>query len=67
MKLLIAETAGFCYGVRRAIEIAEREAAQGPCYALGSLIHNSREMERLGKLGLRTLRKPEDADLTLAV
>lgn len=61
MEIRIAETAGFCYGVRRAIEIAEREAEQGTCYALGSLIHNSREMERLEKLGLRTIRLPEEA------
>ena len=61
MEIRIAETAGFCYGVRRAIEIAEREASAGACYALGSLIHNSREMERLEKLGLRTLRTPEEA------
>ena len=61
MELRIAETAGFCYGVRRAIEIAEREAEQGGCYALGSLIHNSREMERLEKLGMRTIRSSAEA------
>ncbi len=61
MKLLLAETAGFCYGVRRAIEIAEREAESGVCYALGSLIHNRMELDRLDRLGVRTIKSPEEA------
>ena len=61
MRLILAESAGFCYGVRRAIAIAEREAAQGPCFTLGPLIHNAREVGRLEKLGIRTVSAPEEA------
>ncbi|NLV49613.1 MAG: bifunctional 4-hydroxy-3-methylbut-2-enyl diphosphate reductase/30S ribosomal protein S1 [Clostridiales bacterium] len=39
-KLIAAKSAGFCYGVSRAIKIAEETAKRGPCYTLGSLIHN---------------------------
>ena len=59
MLLKIAETAGFCYGVRRAISIAEREAPGG-CFVLGELIHNRLEMERLKKLGLRSAGSVEE-------
>ena len=60
MRLILAESAGFCYGVRRAIELAEREAAQGPCYTLGPLIHNAREVARLEALGVHRADAPED-------
>ena len=53
MYLRIARTAGFCYGVRRAISIAEQEAPGG-CWVLGELIHNRMEMDRLRSLGLRS-------------
>jgi 4-hydroxy-3-methylbut-2-enyl diphosphate reductase len=53
MKIIIAENAGFCYGVKRAIEIAEREAMSNDCYTLGELIHNSCETSRLEGLGIK--------------
>ena len=40
-EIVLAKSAGFCYGVRRAVELAEEKAAQGiPCVMLGSIIHN---------------------------
>ena len=66
MRLKQAETAGFCYGVRRAIDMAEREAPGG-CWALGALIHNRREMERLAGLGLRTAETAEEIPAGAAV
>ncbi|MBR4692516.1 MAG: bifunctional 4-hydroxy-3-methylbut-2-enyl diphosphate reductase/30S ribosomal protein S1 [Oscillospiraceae bacterium] len=59
MLVRLAKTAGFCYGVRRAIAIAEKEAPGG-CVVLGELIHNRREMERLLALGLRRAASPEE-------
>jgi len=45
---MLAKHAGFCFGVKRAIQIAQdAAAANGVVYSLGSLIHNSREIERL--------------------
>ena len=35
MKLELARSAGFCYGVRRAVELAEQAAAQGTPESLG--------------------------------
>ncbi len=46
--VLLAEHAGFCFGVKRAIQMAQdAAAAKGVVYSLGSLIHNAREIQRL--------------------
>jgi len=50
----LQKSAGFCYGVRRAVEIACREIENnGSAVVLGDLIHNRREMDRLSALGLK--------------
>ncbi|MDX9814205.1 MAG: 4-hydroxy-3-methylbut-2-enyl diphosphate reductase [Sulfurimonas sp.] len=46
MKIELAESYGFCFGVKRAIKIAE-ENKNSATY--GPLIHNSKEIERLDK------------------
>ena len=54
MKVILAETAGFCYGVKRAVELAEQTAREkGSCVMLGSIIHNAKVVERLCRLGAR--------------
>lgn len=61
MKLILAKYAGFCYGVRRAVELAEETAAQGtPCVMLGSIIHNRDVMDHLASQGLRAVDRPEE-------
>lgn len=51
---------GFCFGVQKAIEMAEEELAEtGMCYALGSLVHNPAEEQRLSELGLKTITHAE--------
>ncbi len=54
MIVRLAETAGFCYGVERAVRMAEETAREkGGCVMLGSIIHNAVVVERLKKLGVR--------------
>ena len=61
MNVRLAKTAGFCYGVRRAVELAERAAGEEtPCWMLGSIIHNRDVVERLEALGLKTAQSPEE-------
>lgn len=48
----IADSSGFCFGVKRAILLAEETLGKEPLYALGPLVHNPQEMERLSQLGL---------------
>ena len=60
-ELHLAKSAGFCYGVRRAVELAESAAASGaPCVLLGHIIHNQNVVDRLASLGLRTVKRPEE-------
>ena len=53
MKLTIGEHAGFCFGVRRAVDKAFECASQHlPCVTLGPLIHNPQEVARLTEAGV---------------
>ena len=48
MRVELARSAGFCYGVRRAVELAEQAARSGqPCAMLGPIIHNSSVIDYL--------------------
>ncbi len=61
MELILAQSAGFCYGVRRAVELAERTAGEGtPCVMLGSIIHNQDVIGRLAQRGLKAVDSPEE-------
>lgn len=57
----VARTAGFCFGVKRAVEKAYEVAAekQGPVYTYGPIIHNEEVVSDLEKLGVRV---PETED-----
>ncbi len=58
--MILAESAGFCYGVRRAVETAERTAAeQGRCWMLGDLIHNAHVVRSLEERGVEKAAGPE--------
>lgn len=55
MNIVIDSQAGFCPGVQKAIKKTEELLANGVCLtALGQLIHNPRELERLAAAGLAT-------------
>lgn len=55
MKVILAQSAGFCWGVERAIKKAVDLAEGGsyPVYTDGPLIHNKQMTERLEDLGIR--------------
>jgi 4-hydroxy-3-methylbut-2-enyl diphosphate reductase len=53
VQIVLAENAGFCWGVRRAVDIAIKAAKNGRVFCLGELIHNSREINRLSGMGIR--------------
>ena len=56
MSVIIDENAGFCWGVVRAVQYAEKELdTGGKLYCLGEIIHNPIEIERLKKRGLETI------------
>jgi 4-hydroxy-3-methylbut-2-enyl diphosphate reductase len=67
MKVIRARLLGFCMGVRRAVEIAERDSLEagrtGALYTLGPLIHNSSVLEKLKKRGVACLSENEISSL----
>ena len=62
MPLEVADHAGFCMGVQRAVEMAEKAAQDGiPSCTLGELIHNPAVVARLEAEGLKPVRSAEEA------
>ena len=63
MVVTAAKSAGFCFGVARAVRMAEElAAAPGRSGMLGHIIHNDHEIARLASLGLTVLHTPEEAE-----
>ncbi len=61
MKVIQAKSAGFCYGVQRAVELAEQTARErGGCVMLGSIIHNAHVVQHLEQLGAHQVAGPEE-------
>ena len=62
----LAKYAGFCYGVKRAVETAKKLKAENPdknVFVLGELIHNTHVIHDLEKLGIQTLTEiPEKGE-----
>ena len=62
MNVTVAKSAGFCFGVSRAVELVEHSAGQGGrTLTLGPIIHNRHVVERFEKMGVRVIEQPEDA------
>jgi 4-hydroxy-3-methylbut-2-enyl diphosphate reductase len=55
MEVILADKAGFCFGVQRAISTAFKAAGKGNVYCLGPLIHNPQEVSRLRDAGVKTV------------
>jgi len=56
----LAKFAGFCYGVKRAVETAKKLKAENPdknIFVLGELIHNAHVIAELETLGIKTLNE----------
>ena len=56
MSVIVAESAGFCFGVERAVAICEQTAEQeGHCVTLGPIIHNNNVIADLEMKGVRAV------------
>lgn len=61
MQVVLAETAGFCFGVNRAVELVEQAVEEkGKTVTLGPIIHNRHVVRRFAKLGVRTVESVEE-------
>lgn len=61
MKVEKADKIGFCFGVRRAVEVLEKVAQeQGGVETLGAVVHNKQVMQRLATIGVKVARDMDD-------
>ncbi|HIZ06435.1 MAG TPA: 4-hydroxy-3-methylbut-2-enyl diphosphate reductase [Candidatus Eubacterium avistercoris] len=62
MKVITAKSAGFCFGVERAVNkvYQELELGEQPIYTYGPIIHNEEVIGDLEKRGVKILETPED-------
>ena len=68
MEVILAEHLGFCYGVKRAIEIARQNAStDGTSSTLGPIIHNPQMVERLRNEGVGTVGSLDEMEDGLVI
>lgn len=62
-EIKLAKYAGFCYGVKRAVETVKKLKAENPdknVFVLGELIHNTDVINELESLGIKTIKEVPD-------
>ena len=61
MKILVAKDAGYCFGVRDAVNLAYDTAKDhGEVYMLGTIVHNEKVVEDLSKAGTKVVDKLDE-------
>ncbi len=58
--VVVAKSAGFCFGVSRSVSMAEKLLCEGRAYSLGPLIHNNDVVSYLEDKGLSVISAPEE-------
>ena len=63
MEVILAKGAGFCFGVKRAVDEVYRRSREkdGPIYTYGPITHNDQVVKDLEDRGVRIVRSPEEA------
>ena len=63
MGVTVAKSAGFCFGVNRAVELVEQAAGQGQrVVTLGPIIHNRHAVAHFENMGVRVIGSPDEAE-----
>src|SRR5258706_15110392 len=61
MEVLLARENGFCFGVKKAVELTEAAAETGrPVFNLGQVVHNPKISERLAPRGVKVVQSVDD-------
>ncbi|MCC8142106.1 MAG: 4-hydroxy-3-methylbut-2-enyl diphosphate reductase [Lachnospiraceae bacterium] len=62
MQVILADKAGFCFGVNRAVDTVYREIESGvsPVYTFGPIIHNEEVIEDLERRGVRVIHTQDE-------
>ena len=62
MKITVAKSAGFCFGVNRAVELVEQSAGAGEqVCTLGPIIHNRHAVAHFEEMGVKVIDSPQEA------
>lgn len=69
MNIIVGKTAGFCYGVERAVEGATKkiENTTEKIYCLGEIVHNKQVVKKLEELGIKCVETLEEAEGTVLI
>jgi len=68
MEVLLARENGFCFGVKKAVELTEAAAESGrPVFNLGQVVHNPKISERLAARGVKVIQDPSEAESGIVV
>ncbi len=64
MEVIVAKTAGFCFGVKRAVDqvYEQIQKARGPVYTFGPIIHNEEVVRDLEEKGVKVLETVEELE-----
>ena len=62
MEITLAKTAGFCFGVKRAVEMVYSHTGKENVYTYGPIIHNEEVVEDLKKKGVGVLHTEDDIE-----
>lgn len=72
--VILAKTAGFCFGVRRAVDMAYGIAGRDKVYTYGPIIHNETVVEDLEAKGIKVVhssscpcRRDDDHSVTRSI
>ena len=64
ISVVVDSESGFCFGVSRAVRMAEEQLNKNEkLISIGDIVHNSEEVSRLEKKGLRTISHDDIAEL----
>ena len=60
-RIIVGKNAGFCFGVKRSVELAEALLEEyGSACSIGPIIHNEDVVEQLSRRGLRVISSPDE-------
>ncbi len=64
MEVIVAKTAGFCFGVKRAVEQVYRQIEEGvkPIYTYGPIIHNEEVVRELQEKGVQIIENEDELE-----
>ena len=65
MEIIVGKTAGFCYGVKKAVESAENEInnSEEQVYCLGEIVHNKQVVNELKEKGIKFVENIDEASI----